>query len=136
MCVADSCEEADTMDFSVICPNDGPVEVGLESISTIIFRGVESVVIIVACPKCGAEIQVTLQIPDMFIASNDDAPFSAEVELLEYQPFARRLEHVEPPSPGEQRRIDRYCEYFRRQLASAEDVDAVLAEIDSQQRKP
>lgn len=126
------------MDFSVICPNDGPVEVGLDSISTIIFKGIESVVIILVCPRCGAEIQVALQIPDLFIAAADgddpDGLFSPDAQVLEYQPFARRVEPVEPPSPADQRRIDRYCEYFRRQLASADDVDAILAEIDNQSR--
>ncbi len=126
------------MDFSVICPNDGPVEVGLEAISTIIFRGLESIVVVFACPRCGAEIQVSVQIPDVFIAAVDpdevELPLSGDAELIEYQPFARRLEVVAPPSPVEQRRIDRYCEYFRRQLASTGDVDAILAEIDSRQR--
>jgi hypothetical protein len=122
------------MEFSVICPNDGPIEVGLDSISTIIFRGFESVIIIFVCPRCGSEIQVSLQIPDMFIAAVEvepnDGPFTFDDDTLDwYQPTLRRF--VQPPSPREERRIDGYCEYFRRQLASVDDVDAVLAEIDS-----
>jgi hypothetical protein len=126
------------MDFSVICPNDGPVEVGLESISTIIFRGLESVIIIFVCPRCGSEIHVALQLPDLFIAAvelDTEPPALFDDDALEFSPFARRTERVDPPTPVEQKRIDRYCEYFRRQLASANDVDAALAEIDSRPRK-
>jgi hypothetical protein len=126
------------MDFSVICPNDGPVEVGLESISTIIFRGLESVIIIFVCPRCGSEIHVALQLPDVFIAAVelDAEPQSLfDDDPLEFNPFPRRAERFEPPTPIEQKRIDRYCEYFRRQLAGADDVDAALAEIDSKPRR-
>lgn len=126
------------MDFQVICPNDGPVEVGLESISTIILRGFESVIIIFVCPRCGSEINVALQLPDLFVAAVEldaDGPMAFDDDLFDYTPFARRTERIEPPSPGEQRRIERYCEYFRRQLASADDVDAALAEIDSRPKK-
>lgn len=125
------------MDFSVICPNDGPVEVGLESISTIIFRGLESVVIIFVCPRCGAEIHVAIQLPDLFVAAVEldaDGPLSFDDDIFDISPL-RRPERVEPPTPTEQRRIDRYCEYFRRQLASADDVEAALAEIDSKPRQ-
>ncbi len=112
------------MDFSVICPNDGPVEVGLESISTIIFRGLESVIIIFVCPRCGTDIQVSIQLPDLFVAAVEldaDGPLSFDDDVLDISPFGRRPERVDPPSPLEQRRIDRYCEYFRRQLADAEE---------------
>lgn len=123
------------MDFSVICPNDGPVEVGLECVSTIILRGLESVIVILVCPRCGAEIHVSIQLPDLFVAAVElepDGPFVIDdEEVPEYAPFGRHLERVAPPTPVEQRRIDRYCEYFRRQLASAGDVDDALAEIDS-----
>lgn len=126
------------MDFQVICPNDGPVEVGLESISTIILRGFESVIIIFVCPRCGSEINVALQLPDLFVAAvelDGDGPMAFDDDLFDYAPLGRRAERVEPPTPVEQRRIDRYCEYFRRQLASADDVDAALAEIDSRPKK-
>lgn len=130
------------MDFSVTCPNDGPIEVGLDAISTIIFRGFESVTIIFVCPRCGGEIQVSVQIPDLFITAVEvepsEMPFVLDDELVEsFQPFVRRIERaqVRPPGPAEQRRIDGYCEYFRRQLADVDDVDAVLAEIDSRPRQ-
>lgn len=125
------------MDFSVICPNDGPVEVGLESVSTIIFRGLESVIVVLVCPRCGTEIHVAIQLPDLFIAAVEldaDGPFILDDDVPEFSPFGRRSEHVKPPSPVDQKRIDRYCEYFRRQLASAGDVDDALAEIDSKPR--
>ncbi|HEY3317297.1 MAG TPA: hypothetical protein VGK50_02575 [Coriobacteriia bacterium] len=126
------------MDFSVICPNDGPVEVGLEGISTIIFRGLESVVIIFVCPRCGSEIHVPVQLPDLFVAAvelDPEGPFSLDEDIFDISQVGRRPERAEPPTPVDPRRIDRYCEYFRRQLASADDVDAALAEIDSKPRK-
>lgn len=126
------------MDFSVICPNDGPVEVGLESVSTIILRGLESVIVVLVCPRCGSEIQVAIQLPDLFIAAVElepDGPFLIDDDAPEFSPFGRHIDRVKPPSPVEQKRIDRYCEYFRRQLASAGDVDDALAEIDSRPRQ-
>jgi hypothetical protein len=127
------------MEFSVICPNDGPVEIGLESISTIIFRGLESVIIIFVCPRCGSEIHVGVQLPDLFVAAVelDTEPLSIDDDIFEEfpPPYSRRQQRITPPSPVEQKRIDRYCEYFRRQLADACDVDDALAEIDSRPRK-
>lgn len=126
------------MDFQVICPNDGPVEVGLEQISTIIFRGLESVVVILVCPRCGAEMHVALQLPDVFVAAvefDPEGPLAFDDDLFDFADPARRAERPEPPSPGEQRRIDTYCEYFRRQLASTCDAEAALEEIDSRPRK-
>lgn len=126
------------MDFSVICPNDGPVEVGLESISTVIFNGTESVVIVIICPRCGAEIRVAVQLPDMFISAvefDGEDPVPVDDAVFDLGAISRRSERVPRPTPVEQRRIDGYCEYFRRQLAGATDVDAVLAEIDSRPRK-
>jgi hypothetical protein len=126
------------MEFSVICPNDGPVEIGLETISTIIFRGLESVIIIFVCPRCGAEIQVAVQLPDLFVAAVelDTEPLAIDDDIFdEFPPAYSRRQRLQPPSPLEQKRIDRYCEYFRRQLADAFDVDDALAEIDSRPRK-
>lgn len=125
------------MDFSVICPNDGPVEVGLDSISTIIFRGFESVIIIFVCPRCGSEIHVALQLPDLFVAAIEldaEGPLSFDDDLVEFPPPLPRRQRARTPSPVEQKRIDRYCEYFRRQLADADDADAALNEIDSKPR--
>lgn len=126
------------MDFSVICPNDGPVEVGLENISTVILRGLESVIVILVCPRCGSEIHVAIQLPDMFVAAVElepDGPFVIDEELSESSRLGRAGEWARPPAPVDQKRIDGYCEYFRRQLASASDVDDALAEIDSKPRK-
>lgn len=126
------------MDFSVICPNDGPVEVGLENVSTIILRGLESVIVILVCPRCGSEIHVAIQLPDLFIAAVElepDGPFVIDDDPFDIPPLGRRSENAKPPVQVDPKRIDRYCEYFRRQLASAGDVDDALAEIDSKPRK-
>ncbi|GAB4281745.1 MAG: hypothetical protein Kow0056_17330 [Coriobacteriia bacterium] len=59
------------MRFSLICPNDGEVEVGLEDVSSIVFNGVESVDVVFVCPECGTEIRVTAKIPKLLIATLD-----------------------------------------------------------------
>jgi hypothetical protein len=119
--------EAVDMEFSTICPNDGPIEVGLDCISTITFRGFESMTVVFVCPQCGAEIEMRMQIPDLLVADGpmtfdaaDDMPLTVGED--------RTL------ASGDQQRLERYCEYFRRQLASVDDVDEVLAEIDSRLR--
>jgi hypothetical protein len=124
------------VDFSVVCPNDGSIEVGLECISTIIFRGFESVVVVFVCPRCGAEIQVSLQIPDLLVAAvelegaDDVLDFDEDEDVGTVRGQARQR----ALSAAEQARLERYCEYFRRQLAKVDDVESVLAEIEGRQK--
>ncbi len=126
------------MDFSVVCPNDGPIDVGIDCISTIIFRGFESVIVVFVCPRCGTEIQVQLQIPDLLVAAVElegagdalDADDDEGEGAVRAAPNSRRRS----VSAADQQRVERYCEYFRRQLARVDDVDSLLAEIEGNQR--
>ena len=83
-----------------------------------------------------------LQIPDLLMAAveldggADGLDRGRAMDAAEARSRAASSS-VEPPSPAASSGgSSAYCEYFRRQLASVDDVDAVLAEIDSQQRKP
>jgi hypothetical protein len=38
---------------------------------------------------------------------------------------------VEPLSEDEERRIEHYCEYFRRQLGRVDTVESFLQEVDA-----
>jgi len=45
------------MEFALMCPNDGRVELGLESVTAVVFHGAESVEVVFVCrivaPPCG-----------------------------------------------------------------------------------
>ena len=59
------------MEFSIVCPNDGTVEVSLEDVSSIVFHGFESVDVVFTCPRCGTEVGMTAKIPNMLITTLD-----------------------------------------------------------------
>ena len=118
------------MEFTLICPNDGRVELDLEDISTIIFRGPESVEVVFVCPQCGSSLRAALRVPNLLVAAMELARYAEEMEAGGTPEVHRRvsLETEEPnaSSAEHEMRIRReragepYCEYFRRQLASIE----------------
>jgi hypothetical protein len=136
------------MEFQIMCPNHGMVEVGLQNIASIVVRDDESLEVVFTCPECGAELHVIAQVPKMLLATLEDA---VEVDertgehTVSIEGLVRRgllppeaAEHAvaikqAPPaqSQTDEATIDRYCEYFHRQLASISSVEAMLAEIDS-----
>ena len=127
--------------FSVLCPADGAVEVTIDDLNAVVFDGREDVQLVFTCPVCGDEIRVGVHIPNLHLAAAGIAELFDEVSGLEPGPDERfrvfsvtRSDPVgddDPPAAhvGDPH-IDDYCEYFRRQLARVEDVDAVLSEID------
>ncbi len=135
------------MEFQVICPNDGPVEVGLENISSIVVRGDQDVDVVFKCPRCGQSVSVSAQIPRMLLATLADTVVvdeeSGEVTLSVSALMERGRVLIEgsvqmaegvQPSPVqavEDDLIEPYCEYFRRQLAGISSVEAMLEEIDA-----
>ncbi|TDB38878.1 MAG: hypothetical protein D9V44_04165 [Actinobacteria bacterium] len=122
------------MEFSLICPNDGQVDLSLEDITTVAFRDPETVEVSFQCPQCGQTLRAALRVPNMLMAAMELAHLA---ENDEYEPQESR----EPvwgvdPRAGEKRaereRVEEsYCEYFRRQLSHVECVEDLLAEIDS-----
>lgn len=131
--------EVTQVEFALICPNDGRIELGLESVTAVVFHGAESVEVVFSCPHCGATLRALLPTPNVIAA--------AAMEVV------RQLNEVEDaggPSIGpdaggvtaERRRreaavrrereeaAEPYCEYFRRQLTHIECIEDFLAEID------
>lgn len=133
------------MEFSMMCPHDGPVDVGLEDIRSVVVRGEESLEVVFACPRCGEDLRVFAQVPRMLIAMLEEAVVLDEAtgeRTVSIEGLASRgllppemmpdIQSSRPDPPvADDENIDRYCEYFRRQLASVESVDAMLAEIDA-----
>ncbi len=128
------------MTFSIICPNDGNIDVGLEDIESIIVRDEDSVEVLFKCPRCGGEISVSAQVPRVLLSALEDVwspveenegderhlRFTAVVADLHGDVTTQEPE----TSAQDAERIERYVEYFHRQLESAESADAVIAEID------
>jgi len=131
------------MEFTVVCPVDGPVDVDVTDIASIVVRGEDNVDVVFACPRCGTDIRITAQVPRMLLASLDEVvvvdettgerrlQVTAVVEASKEAPATTPAPVQEITDPAEQERIARYCEYFRRQLESAGTVDAMLEEIDA-----
>ncbi|MDO9107687.1 MAG: hypothetical protein Q7U89_01675 [Coriobacteriia bacterium] len=131
------------MQFVIKCPVDGPIEVSVEDIDTVVLREPEQAEVVFSCPECGAEISVIVQIPSFLMAaieamaSDTDsyvAPLASLVAMAAQAKVVR--DEVEPVvippahlQPEDHDRIDSYCEYFRRQLARVDDVQDALREL-------
>ena len=128
------------MEFTLICPNDGQVELGLEDISAVVFRGSESVEVVFLCPHCGASLRAALRVPNLLVSAMELARHAEDMEQSGVQDFAQRTSADADPAtedPGEaelrarrEREGEPYCEYFRRQLAGIECVEDLLAELE------
>jgi len=124
--------EASVVEFSVICPNDGTVEVGLADVTAIVVKGREDVDVVFACPLCGGQVTISVRMPHVLLAAIE----ADQAELARWIGAAEDSETERAPLPTprssaeETARIERYCEYFRRQLADAPDVEAMLEQMD------
>jgi hypothetical protein len=125
--------------FTVLCPADGAVEVSIDDLNAVVFDGREDVQLVFTCPQCGDEIRVGVHIPNLHLAASGIAELFDEVSGMDvpderFQIFS--VTHVDAVDAADDSsvmsdpHIDEYCEYFRRQLARVEDVEAVLSEID------
>lgn len=128
------------MEFSVICPNDGTVQVGLADVTAVVVKGREEVEVIFACPICGSQVMISVRMPHMLLAAieADQAELARWIGSVE---GAVRKTGADTPLAADLRasaddaaRIERYCEYFRRQIAETPDVESMLAEMDSKER--
>jgi len=124
------------MEFTISCPVDGPVEVGLEDIDTVVLRESEHADITFVCPHCGSAIVVTAIVPQFLLAAiealaeDPDAASASGLVVLTGDEIDD-LGESEPLSEFDDPRADAYCEYFRRQLSRVEFAEDALAEIDS-----
>lgn len=123
------------MEFSLICPRDGQVELGLEDISAVVFHDPSTCDIVFLCPHCGSALRATVEVPHLFRVA---------MELVRLGEAEARIEAVirldegsdgeMPPQddhPERERTIEAYCEYFRRQLSGVTCVEDFLAEVDA-----
>lgn len=121
------------MEFTVVCPTDGRVEVTFEDISTVILRDPELVDVVFDCPTCGAPITVSIRLPNLLMSAIESLEDAAETG----RPVAGFMvvaasEDDGPPAVAEEDedRIDAYCEYFRRQLSAVGCVQDALEFMD------
>lgn len=119
------------MEFTLMCPNDGQVELGLEDISAIAFRDPESVEVIFICPKCGTSLRAELKVPNMLMAAIEIARLAEGDDIAEGEVIAEIRTEFGGTRVERERVEESYCEYFRRQLAHVECVEDLLSEIDS-----
>ena len=123
-----------------MCPNDGRVELGLEDISAVVFKGSESVEVVFLCPHCGATLRAALRVPNLLVSAMELARHAEEMEQGGGQESGHawsddRASGVTDRDDEElrarrEREGEPYCEYFRRQLAGIECVEDLLAEME------
>jgi len=117
------------VEFSLICPVDGLVDLGLEHIAAVVLHDPDAVDVVFTCPHCGETLQATLRVPNLMNAAMQLASHIEQVAVdpdLEVAPGDLSADRASLQNPHE----DSYCEYFRRQLAHVESVEDLLAEID------
>jgi hypothetical protein len=119
------------MDFTVTCPVDGPVEVSLEDVDTVVLREPEQAEIIFNCPECGTEISVTVRIPSFLMAAIEAMAEDGGGHIAPLASMMAMAVEIENPDAEEtdHERVDSYCEYFRRQLTDVDTADDILREI-------
>ncbi|MDP2183471.1 MAG: hypothetical protein Q8K99_12985 [Actinomycetota bacterium] len=118
------------MQFVVTCPVDGPVEVALEDVDTVVLREPEQAEVVFTCPECGAEISVSVRVPSFLMAAIEamaEDGGGRAAPLAGIMALAGDMD-IEIETADEER-IDSYCEYFRQQLAEVTDVSDMLREI-------
>lgn len=130
------------MEFTVVCPIDGSIEVGLEDIDNVVLRESDRADITFVCPHCGSEIMVTAIVPAFLLAAMEalaDEPEGVEVDGLVVVSSTEVADSSEdePDVPlmvidDDDPRLEAYCEYFRRQLGRVDSVEDALCEIDAE----
>lgn len=130
-------KEASHVEFTLICPTDGSIELGLEDISAVVFQGSDSVEVVFECPHCHSSLRAELRVPNLLGAAIELAQYA---EDMGDQP-GHEVSHVAPSEDevaieDEETRAQRerdaepYCEYFRRQLTGIESVEDFLKEFE------
>lgn len=130
-------KEASLVEFTLICPNDGSVELGLEHISAVVFHGSDSVEVVFECPHCHASLRAELRVPNLLGAAMELAQYAEDSG----EQSGHEISHVSPSDDEvfiedeevraqRERDAEPYCEFFRRQLVSIETVDDLLKEFD------
>jgi hypothetical protein len=126
------------MEFTIVCPIDGAVEVSLEDIDNVVLRESDRADITFVCPHCGTEVTVTAIVPTFLLAAiealaDESDSTSANGMVVLSGEVARESGSVgiSLDIASDDPRLDAYCEYFRRQLSTVGCVEDALEEIDS-----
>jgi len=118
------------VEFTITCPIDGSIEVGLEDIETIVLRDTDHADMTFVCPHCGTAITVGAVVPSFLLSAMralaEDTSEESVVVLDEDDEFLTISCKNEDDA-----KTDAYCEYFRRQLDHIVWVEDALAEIDA-----
>ncbi len=122
------------MEFTINCPVDGPVDVGIEDIDTVVLREAERADITFVCPHCGSSICVSAIVPAFLLSAiealAEDAGPGQRGGFVVVGTMTGSV-FTEEDIRESDSHADAYCEYFRRQLERVSSVDDALAEIDS-----
>jgi len=122
------------MEFTITCPNDGPVEVSIEDVDTVVLQEPERAEIVFTCPHCGEPIAVQLVIPSFLMAAieamaedgDGHPPIAGLVALVSEDTIVVEEARAENDSV-----IEAYCEYFHRQLDEVDCADDAISEMDA-----
>jgi hypothetical protein len=114
------------------------VELGLESVTAVVFHGAESVEVVFVCPHCGTSLRAMLPTPNVLAAAamevvrqmNEVDAEAEDASIAEHDAPQLRGEHEEAVRREREQAGEPYCEYFRRQLAHIECVEDFLAETE------
>lgn len=127
------------MEFVITCPVDGPVEVSLEDVDTVVLREPEEAEIVFTCPECGSEVSVMVRIPSFLMAAIEAmaedsgghvAPLASMMAMaVEIEGREEAVRDSLEPDTSDDEAFDAYCEYFRRQLSEVETVDDIMRYI-------
>lgn len=122
------------MEFSIWCPVDGSVTVGLDDIDSIVVRSGSDVEVVFVCPQCGGHVSLVARVPKALLAVLDEDWVREEGED---GPITLRREDLtpHPEEPEADRHVEAYCEYFRRELEGVDTVEAMLVEIDQREKR-
>lgn len=124
------------MEFTITCPIDGPIEVGLEDIETVVLKDAERADITFICPHCGSSITVSAIVPAFLLSALEalaEGVAGAHEARFAVIGVVKAGEQDDEAEPSEERdaRTEAYCEYFRRQLERVVSVEDALAEMDA-----
>lgn len=124
------------MEFTINCPIDGSVEVGLEDIDTVVLREPERADITFVCPHCGTAISVSAIVPAFLLSAIEALAEDGGSGAGNGFVVLGALESVDTDETSASddlgdAHVEAYCEYFRRQLDAVESAEDMLAEIDS-----
>lgn len=124
-----------TVQMTIQCPTDGQVTVDVSDVNAIVFDRNGKCEISFICPRCGAELRQAVTPVAMQMAIVEPEAGEVVEEALERVISGQAVrEDDEDAGPTtvvvDEAVIEAYCEYFRRELADSEDIEAALADFD------